>query len=101
MNNSNQTSNNFMKNLKMFRKEKGWSLQKLADKCDTSKTYIWELENNPKLDPSCKKVAMIANAFGVSIDFLFIGDGQNEYDTGFVAGIKWAGAKISETMEGF
>lgn len=80
------TSNSFMVNLKHFRKKKGWSLQKLADQCDTSKTYIWELENKSELDPSCKKVGLIARAFGISIDHLFHGTGDTEFDQGFLAG---------------
>ena len=32
--------------IKSLRKSKGWSLEKLADKAGTSKSYLWEIEKS-------------------------------------------------------
>lgn len=92
-------SGNFMINLKHFRRKKGWTLQKLANKCDSSKSYIWELENNPALEPSCKKVSLISSALGISIDHLFTGCGDTEYDHGFLDGVRHTRELIFKTLE--
>ena len=52
------------------RKEMGFSLDKLADKTETSKSYIWELENRDTRRPSAEKLTKIAEALEVTIDYL-------------------------------
>jgi len=56
--------------IRQLRKEKGYTLEKLADLSDSSKSYIWELENKNPPRPSAEKVAKIANALGVTSDYL-------------------------------
>lgn len=87
-----------MQNIKKFRKARGWSLQNLADKCDTSKTYIWQLENQPELTPSCEKVGLIATAFCMSIDYLFYGESNCEYSQGFADGITNVTSSVGVTL---
>jgi transcriptional regulator with XRE-family HTH domain len=53
-----------------LRKGKGFTLEELADKSDSSKSYIWELENKNPPRPSADKVAKIAVALGVTTDYL-------------------------------
>lgn len=53
-----------------LRKEKGYTLDKLAELTDSSKSYIWELENKAPPRPSAEKVARIASALGVTADYL-------------------------------
>ena len=54
-----------------LRKEKGLTLDGLAEAAGASKSYIWELENKNPPRPSAEKVARIAEALGVTADFLF------------------------------
>ncbi len=53
-----------------LRKSKGYTLEKLAELSDSSKGYIWELENKNPPRPSADKVLKIAAALGVTADFL-------------------------------
>jgi len=53
-----------------LRKAKGYTLDKLAELADSSKSYIWELENKNPPRPSADKVAKIAAVLGVTSDYL-------------------------------
>jgi transcriptional regulator with XRE-family HTH domain len=53
-----------------LRKKKGYTLEKLAELTDSSKSYIWELENKNLPRPSAEKVARIASVLGVTSDYL-------------------------------
>jgi transcriptional regulator with XRE-family HTH domain len=55
--------------IKALRDEKKYTLDKLAELSDTSKSYIWELENKNPPRPSADKLAKIAAALGVSLDY--------------------------------
>ncbi|MCB0121103.1 MAG: helix-turn-helix domain-containing protein [Caldilineaceae bacterium] len=59
--------------IKKLRKEKGLTLEGLAELTDSSKSYIWELENKNPPRPSADKILKIANQLGVTMDYL-IGD---------------------------
>lgn len=56
--------------IQRLRKEKGLTLDKLAALTESSKSYIWELENKNPPRPSAEKLARIANQLEVSIDYL-------------------------------
>ena len=56
--------------IKRHRQEKGYSLDKLAELTDSSKSYIWELENRDTRKPSGEKLTRIAQALGVTTDYL-------------------------------
>jgi transcriptional regulator with XRE-family HTH domain len=58
------------KKIRDLRKEKGYTLEKLAELTDSSKSYIWELENKDPPRPSAEKVAKIASVLGVTTDYL-------------------------------
>ncbi len=58
------------KKLKYHRKDKGYSLDKLAELTNSSKSYIWELENRDARRPSAEKLTKIAQALGVTTDYL-------------------------------
>jgi transcriptional regulator with XRE-family HTH domain len=45
-------------------------LEELANLADSSKSYIWELENKDPPRPSAEKVAKIAKVLGVTADYL-------------------------------
>lgn len=65
--------------IKALRKEKGYTLDELAELADSSKSYIWELENKNPPRPSAEKLAKIAKALGVTMDY-FINDEITEED---------------------
>ena len=56
--------------IRKLRKEKGYTLERLAELTESSKSYIWELENKNPPRPSADKVARIAAALGVTADYL-------------------------------
>lgn len=53
-----------------LRKAKGYTLDKLAELAESSKSYIWELENKNPPRPSADKIAKIAAILGVTTDYL-------------------------------
>ncbi|MDH4459568.1 MAG: helix-turn-helix transcriptional regulator [Nevskia sp.] len=56
--------------IRELRKAKRLTLDGLAELTDSSKSYIWELENKSPPRPSAEKVARIAAALGVTADYL-------------------------------
>lgn len=56
--------------IRVLRKKKGYTLEKLAELTESSKSYIWELENKHPPRPSADKVARIAAVLGVTSDYL-------------------------------
>ena len=62
-----------------LRKDKNWSQGDLAQKIEASREIIGKYERNENL-PSIEMVAKMAQAFGVTVDFL-IGSSENaSYD---------------------
>jgi len=56
--------------IRRHRQEKGYSLDKLANLTESSKSYIWELENRDARKPSGAKLTRIAQALSVTTDYL-------------------------------
>lgn len=56
--------------IKELREKKGYTLEKLADLTESSKSYIWELENKAPPRPSAEKISKIAHQLGVTIEYL-------------------------------
>ena len=56
--------------IKKHREEKGFSLDQLASKTDTSKSYLWELENRTSRKPSGEKINRIAMVLEITTDYL-------------------------------
>jgi len=56
--------------IRKLRKDKGFTLDRLAELTESSKSYVWELENKSPPRPSADKVARIAAALGVTADYL-------------------------------
>lgn len=63
--------------IKELRKQKGFTLEQLAELIGSGKSYIWEIENKGVKRPSAEKLAAIAKALDVTTDFL-INDDQSE-----------------------
>jgi transcriptional regulator with XRE-family HTH domain len=60
--------------IRELRKKKGFTLDELAAKAESSKSYIWELENKDPPRPSGEKLALIAAALDVTTDYLLGAD---------------------------
>ena len=63
--------------IKELRTAKRLTLEKLAEKIGSGKSYIWGLENRGVKRPSAEKLAAIARALGTSTEFL-IDNGMTE-----------------------
>jgi len=85
--------------LKEQRKKCGLSLDKLAKSALTSKSYVWELENNPELEPSGKKIFLMSQALNVPMDYFYGVDLDN---TKQVLGtlISWLGRELGHENAG-
>lgn len=53
-----------------LRRKKGLTLEKLGELTDSSKSYIWELENKNPPRPSADKISKIAAVLGVTAEYL-------------------------------
>lgn len=56
--------------LRAVRRQKKISLDRLAELTDSSKSYLWELENKDTTNPSVEKISRLAAALEVTTDFL-------------------------------
>lgn len=65
--------------IRELRKAKGMTLEQLAEQTDSSKGYIWELENRNTRKPSGEKLLKVAEALGVTAEFL-LDDGKDSPD---------------------
>ena len=66
--------NVFIKNIKLYRKNAGFSQQELAEKCDIATNYLSEIERGQKF-PSIEMIERISKELNVSAYLLFL-DGQ-------------------------
>jgi transcriptional regulator with XRE-family HTH domain len=55
--------------LRDLRKERGLTLEKLAEQAGLSKSYLWELENRESQRPSAEKLTALGDALGVSASY--------------------------------
>ena len=67
--------------IRVQRKRMKLTLDQLAEKTGSSKSYIWELENRPVVRPSAEKITRIAEVFGVTVEFLLNDDKQEFSNT--------------------
>jgi transcriptional regulator with XRE-family HTH domain len=56
--------------IRTLRKQKGLSLDQLATLTDSSKSYMWELENKDDPKPSAEKIGKIAAVLEVTTECL-------------------------------
>jgi transcriptional regulator with XRE-family HTH domain len=56
--------------IRALRKDRGLTLDALADLAGMSKSYLWELENKDPPRPSAEKLAGIAKALETTVDYL-------------------------------
>jgi len=65
------------KRIKKLRIERGMSLDDLAKRIGSSKSYVWELEKG-RCRPSIDLMINFSKAFNVSIDFLATGEAPKD-----------------------
>jgi len=58
------------KRLAELRKKRNMTLQELADAIQSTKSYVWELENKPGIRPSADTAYKLAVALGVTVEDL-------------------------------
>lgn len=63
-------SNSLGEKIRRLRKEKDLTIEQLAEQTDSSKGYIWELENHDTRKPSAEKLIKIAAILNVDTEFL-------------------------------
>ena len=51
--------------LKECRRDRGWSLDKVAEKAGLTKSYIWEIEKGRTKNPTVETVEKIARVFAL------------------------------------
>lgn len=61
---------NLGRKIRELRKAANLTLDELAEKSGSSKSYIWELENRPATRPSAEKLARVAEVLGTTLEFL-------------------------------
>ncbi|RTM14416.1 MAG: XRE family transcriptional regulator [Nevskiaceae bacterium] len=60
--------------IKTLRKKGKLTLDQLAEQAGLSKSYLWELENRELPRPSAEKLAGLAKALDVTVDYLLGGN---------------------------
>lgn len=73
----------FGERLKSLRKKRGFTLQSLADKVGSTKSYIWELENKPSANPKADLVGKLAKELKVTIDYLVGTEDESDEESVF------------------
>ncbi|MFC3050789.1 helix-turn-helix domain-containing protein [Kordiimonas pumila] len=63
-------SDSFGKKVRKLRQDQSLTLEDLAEKLETTKNYVWQLENKSPARPSGQLLLKIADIFEVSPDFL-------------------------------
>lgn len=63
-----------------LRLKKGLTLESLAERAGSSKSYMWEIENKEVARPSAEKLHMIAQALETTTDYLLAVDKVTEAD---------------------
>ena len=68
--------------IRTLRKARGFTLEQLAERAGSSKSYIWELENRSPPRPSAELLSRVAASLGVTIEYLLDATGViNEGDS--------------------
>lgn len=58
------------------RRKRGLTLEGLAERVGSSKSYMWEIENKEVVRPSAEKLAMIATTLDTTVEYLLGGDNE-------------------------
>jgi transcriptional regulator with XRE-family HTH domain len=77
-------------NIKLFRKERNYTLDKLAEMSGSSKSYIWELEAEKSI-PNVRLAYAISKALQHNIETVFPDDQEYEERTITTSSLKGRG----------
>jgi transcriptional regulator with XRE-family HTH domain len=87
--------------LRDLRKQRGLTLEKLADMAGLSKSYLWELENRESQRPSAEKLTALADALGVGTSFFLEDDlrepEERHLDDAFFGAIKTLNLRLKHS----
>lgn len=88
--------------IRTLRKEKGLTLDQLAEQAKLSKSYLWELENRESLRPSAEKLNSLADVLGVKNTYFLEEDkrtpDEQDIDEGFFRGYQQLDAPAKEHL---
>lgn len=59
-----------------LRRKRGLTLEGLAERVRSSKSYMWEIENKEVARPSAEKLALIASALDTTVEYLLGDDSE-------------------------
>lgn len=86
-----------------LRKARGLTLDQLAQATGSSKSYMWEIENKDVARPSAEKLDRIAQALGVTSEFLIDASqtqpSQSVEDTAFYRKFEKADPKVKDKLK--
>lgn len=86
-----------------LRRGKGLTLEQLAQATDSSKSYMWEIENKEVARPSAEKLERIAAVLGVTAGFLIDASqtqpSETDKDTAFFRKFEKAGPEVKEKLK--
>ena len=89
--------------IKELRREKGLTLEQLAQATGSSKSYMWEIENKEVARPSAEKLDRIADSLGVTAGFLIDASqdqpAESDKDAAFYRKYQKANAEVKEKLK--
>ena len=71
--------------IRELRRKQGLTLEGLATKIESSKSYVWEIENKDVARPSAEKLSLIAAALETTTDYLLGTEAVTQADATDVA----------------
>lgn len=81
------------KKIDQLRHHHGYSLQQVADRCEASKSHIWELERGRSKNPTLDMLVKLAACFDMSLPSLLGTDNRDEM---LIFGVKLSGLLPSD-----
>lgn len=66
--------------IRELRRKRGLTLEGLATRIESSKSYVWEIENKDVARPSAEKLSLIAAALETTTDYLLGAEAVTEVD---------------------
>ena len=88
--------------VRTLRRKRGLTLEGLAIKVESSKSYMWEIENKDVTRPSAEKLVQIAEALDTTVEYLLRGiseeDAKDAEDTAFYRKYKRLDDPVKERL---
>ena len=64
--------------VRTLRRKRGLTLEGLAERVASSKSYMWEIENKDVTRPSAEKLVQIAGALDTTVEYLLSGISEED-----------------------